>query len=110
MELIDFKGELMSTDNINVTELAKDLFKNMPEYSITFQCLKWNTDTMEFQFYDDITEKLHHVNLNKIEKGIKSYLVAFEKDHQDYDMNQFNDSNFWDDVMVDKVIQITVVL
>ena len=57
---------------MNVTQIACEVFQNLPEASMNLQCTSWKYDDFEFKFvdYEDEEAGEHVVTLKEAEKGV----------------------------------------
>ena len=50
-------------------QTVKELCGNLPEYSLSLHCLKWDYDNCVFVFFDEYEKEHHTVNLKQMVKG-----------------------------------------
>ena len=110
----------------DVTDLAKEVFQNMPEYSDSMACIgykygfrdaegnegDWNPDNFKFKFKDYEDGKVHIIGIEEAEKGVVLVidLVNAKKLHVGgiTDVEALRDPCNWDAEVVDAAVQCAI--
>lgn len=97
---------------MDVESFVREVCQNLPEYSLSLDCLRYKYKECEYSFCDNEDGKIHKVDLPKLLVGYaklhelwKNKEVFFEgvKTEEDW-----QDPGQWDAVIVDALIQCSI--
>lgn len=107
----------VSMQNAEDVKNLKSILENLPEYSVSMPCTRFNYKAMEFTFEEDTEErgpgrvKTHTMNLAKAMKGWEMLLAAVcsgKLPGLHMSPGMFGDPGEYDADMVDALIQFAV--
>jgi len=99
---------------LDISFFCREIFKNLPEYSLSLECFKYDYNEMEFTFCDHTEEgDIDYIlTREKIEKGMEIFIQncldgKYENSNLKDPQYLFEIGN-WDADMVDMAIQICI--
>ena len=101
---------------VNITEFAKSVFENFPEYAISLECCSYDYEKMEFSFYDYDEDKTYNLTRPQIEKGVEKFINQYlEGMYPGFDIFFFLNKKLdifdlceWDGCVTDGCMQVCI--
>jgi hypothetical protein len=95
----------------DLTGFADELMQNLPEYSLSLRCTKWDYENSEFSFHDPDTRINHMIGKDKIVPAVKKYIedsLILQMRKGFIDPAFYFDAGNYDAPMVDMIVQIAI--
>lgn len=91
---------------VNVTELAKEVYQNLPEYAAySFRCDGFDYDNMVFKMFDKEEDVAYVLDLPQIEEGMALFFHKCAEGKLQYNVVDLLDPGYWDIDVLDCAIQ-----
>lgn len=96
-----------------IDDLLKNVLLNLPEYSISFRCLKFDYEKHVYQLYDAEEGRLHTITLPIVHKAfermMRGRLSRVPRRDEYFGLDVF-DPGEWDAPMLDGLLQEAVTM